>query len=93
MNKQEIASYLSNLQSLMEGQEDAAVNKSRALAAEYEKYWGLLKQEIAKDETRNRKSIEQPENGTEFSRGESGRGGSAGAEGGHGASSGAAVRR
>jgi hypothetical protein len=55
MNKAELASYLVSLHTLLEAQSKGShAVPSATLAAEYEHHWGLLKQEIEKDETRNR---------------------------------------
>lgn len=54
MNKAEIAEYLANLHTLMAAQEGAGLGqKSTVLIDEYNKYWSLLKEEIA-NETRKR---------------------------------------
>jgi hypothetical protein len=59
MNKGELASYLVSLHNLLEAQfKGPNAVPSTVLAAEYEKHWGLLKDEIAKeneDETRSSK--------------------------------------
>ena len=58
MNKAERASYLVSLHALLEAQTKGSHSIANAiLAEEYEKHWGLLKQEIEKDnedEARNR---------------------------------------
>jgi hypothetical protein len=56
MYKAEIASYLVSLHTLLEAQSKGSHSiPSAVLAAEYDRYWGLLKQEIENDETRNSK--------------------------------------
>lgn len=54
MNKIELADYLVNLHTLLEGQERTGLQKSNVLGKEYQKHWDLLKQEIA-NETRDDK--------------------------------------
>lgn len=49
MQKHEIAAYLASLNTLLDGQDDAATARSQTLSAEYEKYWLLLKDSIARD--------------------------------------------
>lgn len=46
MNKYELAQYLVNLHTLMEAQDAAGLQKSKAVAEEYTRTWGQLKQEI-----------------------------------------------
>lgn len=50
MNKAEISEYLVNLHTLIQAQ-TSSVNSipSATLAAEYDKYWGLLKEAIQKE--------------------------------------------
>lgn len=49
MTKQEIASYLVNLNSIIEAQEKGSNARSQALSNEYIKHYDLLKQEIEKE--------------------------------------------
>jgi hypothetical protein len=54
MNKAEIASYLNSLHSLIEAQSKGAHSlASTTLSNEYDKYWALLKDEIAKENKSN----------------------------------------
>lgn len=62
MTKNEIASYLCSISTLLKDQDAAGVHgRSQTLAAEFEKHWDLLKSEIQKEqasETRKREFIE-----------------------------------
>lgn len=50
MTKLEIAGYLVNLQSIMEGKEDAGLARGKTLAAEYEKHYSQLVETIRKEQ-------------------------------------------
>lgn len=65
MNKAEIASYLVSLHTLMEAQYHSPhAIPSAALAAEYNHYWDLLKQEIT-GETGTKQEHKRAEDGAE----------------------------
>lgn len=50
MNKYQTAEYLANLHTLLTAQESAGgTEKSRTLSAEYDKHWGILKDQINKE--------------------------------------------
>lgn len=67
MKKDEIASYLVNLHTLMDAQfANPIADVSQTLAAEYTKHWGLLKEAIAKEnENEARQSQFRRESGHE----------------------------
>lgn len=56
MDKFQLASYLCNLQSIVEGQEDAAVSRSRTLTDEYERTFTQLKEIIQKEQENETRS-------------------------------------
>lgn len=56
MDKAQLASYLCNLQSIVEGQEDAAVHRSTTLTDEYKRVFNQLKETIQKEQENETRS-------------------------------------
>lgn len=80
MTKQELASYLASLISIVDSMDDAGAQLRPAwLVEEYDRTWKEFKQEI-KDEARKSKQQRgrEPEEGTPLESGESGRSGPVG---------------
>lgn len=50
MDKAQLASYLCSLQSIVEGQEDAALQRSTVLTDEYNRTFAKLKETIQKEQ-------------------------------------------